>query len=82
MTGHRIETYTGETVEVEPLRQLDGGGQRLELDVVDGPRWRVDVTATGGGVTLVTAWNERDELADVGLPEWLDDVLVRLQGAA
>lgn len=73
-----IETYTGDSVDVEPVRELSGGGTRIELDVDDGPRWRVDVTASGTIDEVVTSWNSRDELADIDLPEWVEDVLARL----
>lgn len=75
---HSVEAYTGESVAVEPVRELSGGGTRIELDVDGGPRWRVDVTTTGSVDEVVTSWDSRDGLADVEVPEWIDDVLARL----
>jgi|GEM_PF-658587 len=76
-----IEAYDGTEVEVEPIRQLSGGGSRIELDVVDGPRWRLDVTGTGQDYDIVTSWNSADELADIEPPQWVDDVILRLKRA-
>jgi len=76
-----IDVYTGEEVAVEPIKPLSDGGSRVELDVVDGPRWRLDVTASGDEFEVVTSWNSAEELADVEPPEWVDDVLLRLARA-
>jgi hypothetical protein len=70
----------GQQVDVDPVKPLPGGGARV--DVVDerGRKWRLDVPKTGDGVEIVTTWRD-GELADLELPEWIDDVLVQLQRA-
>jgi hypothetical protein len=74
-----ITTYTGAEVAIEPVDQLSGGGARVDVDQVDGPRWRVDVTRTGQLDAVVTTWDAEEQLADIDAPEWLDDVLARLR---
>jgi hypothetical protein len=73
-----ITTWDGTDVEVEPVEQLTGGGARVDVDAVGGPRWRLDVTKTGS-YEVVTTWNADGQLDDVGVPEWMDDVITRLQ---
>ena len=65
--------------EVEKLEDLSGGGARIEIDVDGGPRWRLDVNGTGSEYELVTSRNAADELADVDVPRWVDDLLIQLQ---
>ena len=81
MSRDTIEVYTGAEVAVEPIKPLSGGGSRVEIDVIEGPRWRLDVTAAGDDYEVVTSWNSADELADVEVPDWIDDVLLRLARA-
>ena len=76
-----IEVYTGDEVAVEPIKQLSNGDTRVELDVVEGPRWRVDVNGTGSEIDVVTSWDATGQLADVDLPEWVGDVIARLRRA-
>jgi len=76
-----IGAYDGTEVAVEPIKTLSGGGTRLEIDQVDGPRWRLDVNSTGKDFEVVTSWNSDDELADIEVPEWVDDILLRLRRA-
>ena len=73
-----ITTWDGTDVEVEPIEELSGGGARVDVDAIDGPRWRLDVTKTGN-YELVTSWNADGQLDDVDVPEWMDDVITRLQ---
>jgi len=81
MAPDTIEAYDGTEVEVDIVKPLSGGGARVELDAVDGGRWRLDVTSTGELSEIVTSWNSNDELADVPVPDWVDDVLLRLARA-
>lgn len=74
-----ITTYTGAEVAIEPVDQLSSGGARIDVDQVEGPRWRVDVTRTGQFHAVVTTWDCDGQLADVDAPAWLDDVLARLR---
>jgi hypothetical protein len=74
-----ITVHDGTQVAVDPITDLPGGGARIELDVVDGPRWRLDVPATGQNPEVITSWDSNDELADIDLPDWVDDVLMQLQ---
>lgn len=76
-----INTYDGTEVEVDVIQPLEGGGARVEVDQVDGPRWRVDVTRSGTLSEKVTTWNSDDELADMAVPEWMDGILLRLARA-
>jgi hypothetical protein len=73
-----IRAYDGTEVEVEIVKQLAGGGARVDVTATDGPRWRLDVNRTGTP-EVVTTWNADGDLADVDLPEWMDDVIARLQ---
>jgi hypothetical protein len=77
-----MEVYTGDEITVDPLRRLDGGGTRVEIDVENGPWFRLDVVATGDNYDVVTSWDETGQLADVDVPEWVDDVLHRLHAVA
>lgn len=74
-----ITTYTGAEVAIDPVDPLSGGGARVDVDQVDGPRWRVNVTRTGQLDAVVTSWDAEEQLADIDAPEWLDDVLARLR---
>ena len=76
-----IEVYSGDEVAVDILQPLDGGGSRVEFDVVDGPRFRLDVNSTGNDYDVVTTWNSEDELADVAVPDYVEDLLTRLARA-
>lgn len=71
-----IEVYTGESVTIEHLEALPGGGARFELTTDDGRKWHVDVTR-GGETEIVTSWRD-GVLADLDEPEWLGDVASRL----
>ena len=73
-----IETWDGSEVEVEPVRSLSSGGVRVEVDAIDGGRWRLDVEKDGG-YEVVTSWDAAGQLADVDVPDWMDDVVSRLQ---
>jgi len=74
-----IEVYTGTEVEVEHVKSLASGGARFDVTAEDGRKWRIDVTREGE-VELVTSW-EDGTLADLPLPEWIDDVAARLTQA-
>jgi hypothetical protein len=78
-TENKITTYTGAEVAIEPVDERSGGGARVDVDEVEGPRWRVDVTRTGSLDQVVTTWDRDGQLADIEPPEWLDDVLARLR---
>ena len=75
-----VEAYNGREVAVEPIKQLENGGARVEIDATDGPRWRVDVTRSGS-VEVVTSWDADGNLADVEMTDWAEDVLERMRGA-
>ena len=79
MVRDTIELREGTEVAVAPIKQLAGGGARIEVDAVDGPRWRLDVNGRGTDYEVVTAWNAADELADIEPHDWIDDLLLRLQ---
>lgn len=71
-----IEVYTGDVVTVEHVKPLSNGGARFDVTAEDGRQWRIDVTRDGE-TELVTSWRD-GTLADLDLPEWMDDVAVRL----
>jgi hypothetical protein len=73
-------TVRGREVTVEPVRQLEGGGARVDVEAADGRRWRLDVPRSGTDPELVTSWRD-GQLADLQVPDWIDDVLLRLQAA-
>ncbi|MUV89995.1 hypothetical protein GJ629_08905 [Halapricum sp. CBA1109] len=68
----------GTEVEVEHVEALPSGGARFDI-AAEGKRWRLDV-GRDGSVDVVTTWDE-GQLADVPLPEWMDEVVARLQHA-
>lgn len=74
-------TLGGHELTIEPIKDLSGGGSRLDVEHADGRRWRVDVTSTGEIDEIVTTWQD-GELQDLGEPDWLDDALARLARAA
>jgi len=79
-----ITAPDGTEAEIERVKQLSNGGVRLDVEPTadtDARRWRVDVTASGKDYELVTSWRG-DDLADLGEPDWLDDVLGELRRAA
>jgi hypothetical protein len=50
----------------------------MDIETDDGRRWRVDVPKTGGETELVNSW-ENGTLADLPEPDWLDEVVARIQ---
>jgi hypothetical protein len=81
MAPDTIEAYDGTEVDVDVIKPLSGGGARVELDATDGGRWRLDVNSTGSDYEVITSWNSAGELADVDLPDWAEDILLRLARA-
>lgn len=71
-----LELYTGETVTVEHVEPLANGGGRFNVTAEDGRKWQIDVTRNGD-VEVVTTWRD-GTLADLDVPEWMDDVTGRL----
>lgn len=68
----------GTDVTVEHIDRLANGGARFELSAQD-KRWRVDISRSGD-VELVTAWQD-GSLADLALPDWVDDVVAQIRAA-
>jgi hypothetical protein len=74
-----MEVYTGDVVTVEHVEALPDGGARFDVSLDDGRTWRIDVTRDGDSEIVTT---KRDgTLADLAVPEWLDDVVARLARA-
>ena len=71
-----FEVYTGETITVEHVQALPGGGARFDITAEDARKWQVDVTRQGE-TEIVTTWRD-GVLADLDEPEWLGDVTARL----
>ncbi|WP_435346055.1 hypothetical protein [Haloarchaeobius sp. HRN-SO-5] len=74
-----VEVYGGREVEV---RRVWRRGDTVRLDIRCGARWVVDIsrfTTSADDVDVVTTWNTDGQLADVPLPEWIDDLLMRLR---
>jgi hypothetical protein len=74
-----MEVYSGIEVEVEHVKTLAKGGARFDITADDGRKWRLDLSRTGD-VEIVTSWRD-DTLADMDVPEWIDDVTARLARA-
>ena len=74
--GDTLELYTGDTVTVEHVKPLADGGGRFDIAAEDGRKWQIDVTRSGD-VDVVTTWRD-GTLADLDVPEWMDDVVARL----
>ncbi|MBX0323032.1 hypothetical protein EGH21_08335 [Halomicroarcula sp. F13] len=71
-----MEVYTGIEVTVEHVDSLPSGGARFDITAEDGRKWRIDLTRDGE-TEVVTTWRD-GTLADLSVPEWLDDVTARL----
>jgi len=71
-----MEVYTGIEVTVEHVESLPSGGARFNITAEDGRKWQIDL-AREGDVEVVTTWRD-GTLADVDVPEWLEDVTARL----
>lgn len=79
MAGSKtFETLGGQKVDVDRIRPVEDGKTRFEFDVEDGPRWRIDVKPPDD-YELVTSWSADDELADLDLPKWIDDIVAQMQ---
>jgi len=74
-----IQVHTGESVTVEHVKALPGGGGRFDLSTEDGRKWQIDVTRDGE-TEIVTTWRD-GVLADLDEPEWMEDVAARLARA-
>lgn len=70
-----IIDYDGTEVDVEHVHPIDDGGARVDVEHPDGRRWRLDVDRKGNP-EIVTSWHD-GELADLDIPEWLEDNLSR-----
>jgi hypothetical protein len=68
----------GTTVTVTPVKRLADGGARMDIEADDGRRWRVDIPKSGDGTELVNSW-EDGTLADLPKPDWLGEVVARIQ---
>lgn len=71
-----LQTYGGTEVEVEHIEPRPNGAARFDIEAEDGRKWRVDV-GRDGEVDVVTTWRD-GVLADLEVPEWMDDVTARL----
>jgi hypothetical protein len=71
-----MELYTGETITVDHVESLPTGGARFDITANDGRKWRIDVDRDSD-VDVVTTWRD-GSLADLDVPEWMDDVAARL----
>jgi hypothetical protein len=71
-----MEVYTGIEVTVEHVSTLANGGARFNITAEDGRKWQIDLTR-GGETEVVTTWRD-GALADLEVPDWLDDVTARL----
>lgn len=71
-----MEVYTGIEVTVEHVSTLANGGARFNITAEDGRKWQIDLTR-GGEMEVVTTWRD-GTLADLDVPDWLDDVTARL----
>jgi len=76
--SHSLTVYDGTEIEVEPVKPLPDGGARMDIRAEDGRKWRIDIPANGSDADVVTTW-ENGSLADLDEPEWLGDVVARLQ---
>lgn len=74
-----IETYTGEEVDVEHVEPRPNGAARFDIETEDGRKWRVDIKRSGE-IDVITTWRD-GVLADLDLPDWIDDLTARLARA-
>ena len=72
----KIEVHTGDEVAVEHIKALGDDGARFDITAADGREWRVDVDREGD-TEIVTSWRD-GTLANLDVPEWIDDVTARL----
>ncbi|MEE6210880.1 hypothetical protein U3A55_12045 [Salarchaeum sp. III] len=72
-----MSTFDGTDVEIELVKPLPGGGQRIDVTSEDGRRWKLDVDRNGG-IDPITTWRH-GTLADVDIPDWMGDVIAQLQ---
>ncbi|WP_135829990.1 hypothetical protein [Halorussus halobius] len=79
-TARKLETVDGTEVTVEPIRRLSDGESRIDIESEDGRKWRLDVTRAGE-FEVVASWNVAGELADVERPDWVENIVARLQRA-
>lgn len=77
MDAETVEAYNGNEVEIAPQRPLESGGARVEVTDEDGASWELDV-AKDGGYEVVASWDSDGNLADVPVPEYVEDLLTRL----
>lgn len=68
--------YNDNEVEFTVERQLPDGARMTVVDE-DGTQWKLDVD-TSGDYEIVTSWNPDGELADVPVPDYVDDLLSRM----
>jgi len=77
MDAETVEAYNGNTVEIAPQRPLESGGARVEVTDEDGTTWELDLDRDGS-YEVVASWDETGTLADVPVPEYVEDLLTRM----
>jgi len=77
MDAETVEAYNGNTVEIAPQRPLESGGARVEVTDEDGTKWELDLDRDGS-YEVVASWDETGTLADVPVPEYVEDLLSRM----
>jgi hypothetical protein len=87
--SHLIDLPNGREAEFRLLehdRDDDGvTTARLEIQGPDGRRWRLSVEEDVSqrnedwNIGIIASYDRNGKLADVDLPDWIDDVLMRLR---
>lgn len=77
MTNILTLQFFGFEVEIEILDQLSHGKRSLAICHEDGREWRV-VVSPAGQLEHIELTRRDGKIADLGEPDWLDDVLVQL----
>jgi hypothetical protein len=71
-----MKVHTGTEITVEHIDSLADGGARFDITAEDGRTWRIDLYRDGS--TEVVTTRQDGTLADLDVPEWLEDVTARL----
>jgi hypothetical protein len=68
--------YNDNEVEFTVEQQLPEGA-RMTVTDEDGTQWKLDVDSSGD-YDIVASWNADGDLADVPVPDYVDDLLSRM----
>lgn len=73
--SHTMEVMSGQQVTIKPRKPV--GEDTVRVDIEADGLWRLDITRSGEVANVVMTRDADGNLADRGLPEWIDEVTAK-----